>query len=248
MKLNFLGTSSAIPCAGNGYTSFLIEFAGKGILVDTGDNAARSLLEMRRDPMLFDALILTHEHADHLGGLPGLLAALDCMKRTKKLLVLSTPYLKTKALTLLSFFDIIPGKLSFELEFAASWSTGDMDIDLLPGNHSADTAMPRFIGEDGSLLYTADIRYKAGQYESSAGKCATLIHEATYPHSRLPADTGHSSALQAGMAAREIGAETLFLCHFQSDAYGSDMDPGVEAAEAFKGKVIIPELSRWYVV
>jgi len=248
MKVCFLGTSSAIPYAGNGYTSFLLENAGRLVLIDTGDNAVKSILEAGRDPMLLDALVLTHEHADHLGGLPSLIAALDCMKRGKKLVVIASPRLRMKALTLLSLFDIIEDKLSFELEFVTQWQTDDAHIELLAGNHSAETMMPRFSGTDEALLYTADIRYKAGQYMPYADTCQTLIHEATYANSSLPLDTGHSSALQAGMAASEIGAKRLFLCHFQNDAYESVDAPRLEAARSFGGEIIIPRLLRWYSI
>ena len=246
MKICFLGTSSAIPYAGNGYTSFLLESAGRLVLMDTGDNAVKSIFEAGRDPMLLDALVLTHEHADHLGGLPSLIAALDCMKRRKKLVVISSPKLRMKALTLLSLFDIIEDTLSFELEFMTKWQTEEVNIDLLPGNHSAETMMSRFSRAATTLLYTADIRYRAGQYMPCAGACQTLIHEATYANSTLPSDTGHSSALQAGMAASEIGAQRLFLCHFQNDAYTSVDAPQLEAAKSFGGEIIIPRLLRWY--
>ncbi|HBE46571.1 putative Ribonuclease Z [uncultured spirochete] len=248
MRLCFFGTSSAIPSARNGYTSFLIELANKTVLVDTGDNAIRSMLEMGRDPMMLDAIILTHEHADHLGAFPAFIAALECMNRTKKLLVIMQPELEKRVLTLLALFDYYPEQLHFELEFAAEWHTDGLKIDLLPGNHSKFTMMPRFVADNRTLLYTADTRYKAGQYAALGAACHTLIHEATYSHPKLPQDTRHSSALEAGMAASEIGARNLFLCHFQDDAYKNPTEPAIEAAQSFGGEIIVPGLMQWYTI
>lgn len=249
MRINFLGTGSAIPSAGNGFTSFLAEGAGSLVLVDTGDNAVRSLLEVGEDPFSLDALVLTHAHADHLGSLPAFVAALDCMRRQKPLTLVAAPWMEPIATSLMAAFDIIPGKLPFELRFASSWDSGGLRVDLLEGHHSVPTVMPLFSeGGRARLLYTSDIQYRPGQLVGRSGSCATLIHEATYPHDRLPSVTGHSSARQAGLAAREIGAESLFLCHFQETSFSAGFDPAAEAAGAFGGRTIAPKLLAWYEV
>ncbi len=248
MRICFLGTASAIPYAGNGYTSFLLESAGKTVLVDTGDNAVRSMQEMGCDPLLLDAVVLTHEHADHLGAFPALIAALDCMGRSKRLQIVVPSGLVPKVLELLALFDYYPEQMHFEMGFAQQWHTEGMEVNLLPGNHSKYTMMPRFVTEGLTLLYTSDIRYREGQYVALGGRCHTLIHEATYSHVKLPEDTRHSSAFEAGLAAGEIGARELFLCHFQRDAYENDEEPKVEASQTFAGEVVIPRLMQWYPI
>lgn len=248
MKICFFGTSSAIPSAENGYTSFVVKMAENIVLIDTGDNAVSHMMEMKIDPMLFDAVVLTHEHADHLGAFPALIAALECMNRTKPLSVILPPELTPRVLKLLSVFDYYPEQLHFELSFVPGWAASGASIELLPGNHSGYTMMAKFVAEEESLLYTSDIRYRPGQYAVPGRDCGAMIHEATYSSATLPAETRHSSALEAGMAAHEIGAHQLFLCHFQSDAYTGPAEPAEEAARVFGGNIIIPRLMRWYTI
>lgn len=256
MRICFFGTSSAIPGAGNGYTSFVIEMAGRVVLVDTGDNALSRMLALKIDPTQFDAIVLTHEHADHLGSFPALIAALECMNRTKPLSIILPPTLTPRVLKLLELFDYYPEQLHFGLSFASAWkvpgepdgSRGGGRIELLPGNHSQFTMMVKFVAEEKTLLYTSDIRYRPGQYAVAGGECDAMIHEATYSSATLPAETRHSSALEAGTAARELGVRRLFLCHLQSDAYTSPTEAAEEAAHAFGGSIIIPRLMRWYTI
>jgi ribonuclease BN (tRNA processing enzyme) len=248
MKICFFGTSSAIPSAGNGYTSFVAQVAGRVVLVDSGDNAVSRMFEVGIDPMDFDALVLTHEHADHLGAFPGLIAALDCMGRSKRLAVILPPSLKERVLKLLSLFDYYPETLHFELSFASSWEAPGIHVELLPGNHSDFTMMVKFTAENQAFLYTSDISYQKGHYAVHGSGCAALIHEATYPHRALPEGTRHSSALEAGMAGMEMKAKSLFLCHLQGDAYSSPSEPADEASRAFTGSVIVPRLMQWYEI
>ncbi len=256
MRICFFGTSSAIPSAGNGYTSFVIELAKRVVLVDTGDNALSRMLELNIDPMQFDAIVLTHEHADHLGSFPALIAALECMNRSKALKIILPLTLKPRVLKLLALFDYDPERLHFNLSFASEWEmasgcTGVYEserIELLPGNHSEFTMMTRFIAEGKSLLYTSDIRYRPGQYMIPARGCDAMIHEATYSNATLPTETRHSSAFEAGMAAQEASVRQLFLCHFQSDAYTSPNEAVEEAARAFGGSITVPRLMTWYTI
>jgi len=56
--------------------SFLVEVEGRSVLFDTGSSAAvllHNLAVLGFDPQQIDALILSHAHNDHTGGLAGLL-------------------------------------------------------------------------------------------------------------------------------------------------------------------------------
>lgn len=256
MKICFFGTSSAIPSAGNGYTSFIVKIGASIVLVDTGDNALSRMLELEIDPTQFDAVVLTHEHADHLGSFPALIAALECMNRSKPLKVILPPALMPRVLKLLALFDYYPEQLHFDLSFVSEWKIPDeaaeswrgARIELLPGNHSEFTMMTKFIAEEGSFLYTSDIRYRPGQYRAAARGCSAMIHEATYSNATLPADKMHSSALEAGMAAQEASVRQLFLCHLQSGEFASPTEAAREAARAFDGSIIVPKLMKWYTI
>jgi len=88
MQICFLGTASAEPTAEDGYTSFLIEAGSHLVLVDASGNAVQSLLRAGRDPLSLEILVLTHHHADHLGGYPSLLQSSSCLGRRQPLTVL----------------------------------------------------------------------------------------------------------------------------------------------------------------
>ncbi len=83
MKITFLGTGTSqgvpvIGCkckvciSGNSQnkrlrSSLLIEVAGKTIVIDAGPDFRQQML--RANPEQLDAILLTHEHKDHIGGL-----------------------------------------------------------------------------------------------------------------------------------------------------------------------------------
>jgi phosphoribosyl 1,2-cyclic phosphodiesterase len=74
MKLTVLGSGST----GN---ALLIVGGGTRVLVDAGLSArevARRMALVGEDPMRLDAILITHEHGDHAGGLRVLMKALDC--------------------------------------------------------------------------------------------------------------------------------------------------------------------------
>jgi len=161
--------------------------------------------------------------------------------------VIAGPDAAERARRLLDLFDQGPGKLSFELRFTDGWRGDGARVELRPGNHPVPTSMVRIKEGAAGLLYTADCRYRPGLAAANAAGCAAMIHEATYPEAGLPAETGHSSARQAGMAAREAGVKRLFLCHFEPAAWAGG-DPRREAGQEFAGEVTIPEPGAWYTL
>jgi len=266
MKVVFFGTSSAVPAAGNGYTSFLLIVEGYRILIDTGDNPVKALLECGEDPKTLDTVVLTHTHIDHLGSFPSLVSALDCMKREKPLKIIAARDTREAAERILRNFPLDPASLSFPLEYGESLTNqrnqagegktigNGFSLSLLPGKHAVPTSMVEILYRSPDLsrpfrfLYTSDYHH-GPEVCSPAGPVDVLIHEATYPHEGLPPATSHSSALQAGIAAQKSGSRILFLCHFEASSYPRGIEAAAEeASEGFKGKVVVPTLKQWYTI
>ena len=266
MKILFFGTASAVPAAGNGFTSFIVSLGDAFVLVDTGDNPVRALREAGLDPALLDAVVLTHAHVDHLGAYPALVSTLDCMARRKELVVIAAGPTAAAARRVLHAFDIREEGLSFPIRYAENFGDGGaggagvsggrpgngkpaagFSVSLLPGNHTIPTSMVLFEEDGLRLLYSADIRHDGG-VRLFPGGCDALVHEATYPHEALPDPTGHSSALQAGAAAAKAGAGIRFLCHILGDSYPAGLRPRDEAGRAFDGRIVEPDLLTWYTI
>lgn len=70
MKLHVLGCGDAFGSGGRNQSGYLVEAGGRFLLLDCGPT---TLLAMKRagfDPGRLDAIILSHLHGDHFGGVP----------------------------------------------------------------------------------------------------------------------------------------------------------------------------------
>ena len=92
MRIQFLGSGDAFGSGGRLQTCFLLHAEGTRILVDCGTTA---LIAMRRfgvDPNDISAIVLTHLHGDHFGGIPFvILDGQVVSKRTTSLLIAGPP-------------------------------------------------------------------------------------------------------------------------------------------------------------
>lgn len=73
LDLVFLGTAASAPTARRAPSATLIRRGGERLLVDCGEGTQRQLLRSDAGLVDLDAIFLTHLHADHFLGLPGLL-------------------------------------------------------------------------------------------------------------------------------------------------------------------------------
>jgi ribonuclease Z len=73
MSVLFLGTAGAAPSAHRGAPSHLVRRGGDRILVDCGEGTQRQLLRSGVGLVDVDDVLITHCHADHILGLPGML-------------------------------------------------------------------------------------------------------------------------------------------------------------------------------
>jgi ribonuclease Z len=106
----FLGTAGSAPTAARGLPATLIRRGGERLLFDCGEGTQRQLL---RSVGLVDLeeIFLTHFHADHLLGLPGMLKTFGLRGRDAPLTIYGPPGLKA----LLTVLAPLIGRTPFEL-------------------------------------------------------------------------------------------------------------------------------------
>ncbi|MBR3468076.1 MAG: ribonuclease Z [Lachnospiraceae bacterium] len=83
-----LGTGGMMPLPYRWLTSLMMKYNGKGILIDCGEGTQIAMREKGLSAKPIDVLCLTHYHADHVSGLPGLLLSMGNSERTEPLLII----------------------------------------------------------------------------------------------------------------------------------------------------------------
>ena len=73
LDIVFLGTSGSAPTAQRGLSATLVRRGGERLLFDCGEGTQRQLLRSQIGLVDLREIFLTHYHADHYLGLPGLL-------------------------------------------------------------------------------------------------------------------------------------------------------------------------------
>jgi ribonuclease Z len=84
LSVFFAGTGASAPSARRGLSASLIRAGGARILVDCGEGTQRQLVKTVGLPEI-DVIAITHLHADHWLGLPGLLKTYDLRDRERPL-------------------------------------------------------------------------------------------------------------------------------------------------------------------
>jgi ribonuclease Z len=90
LSVVFLGTGGSVPTARRATACVLVRRGGERLLFDCGEGAQR---QMHRSTGLvqLDEIYLTHYHADHYLGIPGLLKTYDLQDRDRPLRVYGPP-------------------------------------------------------------------------------------------------------------------------------------------------------------
>jgi ribonuclease Z len=132
----FLGTAASVPSAGRGLSSMLIRRGGDRILIDCGEGTQRQLMRSTGLADL-DVILITHLHADHVLGLPGLVKTFGLRDRDKPL-VIAGPH------SLQQFWSAmrrtVIGTLPYDVEIVpvhheVAWRGDDYRIEAVPTEH-----------------------------------------------------------------------------------------------------------------
>jgi len=91
MRLTVAGSGDAFGSGGRLNTCFWLETAKGTLLVDCGASVLPALKMRALEPNRIDAIILSHLHGDHFGGIPFLLLDGQFLSRREKLLLIAGP-------------------------------------------------------------------------------------------------------------------------------------------------------------
>jgi ribonuclease Z len=111
LSVVFLGTGGSVPSARRATACVLIRSGGSRILVDAGEGAQRQMINST-GLVQVDEIYITHFHADHYLGLPGLLKTYDLLERQRPLRIIGPAGL----IGLFEALRRIFGRLRYEVE------------------------------------------------------------------------------------------------------------------------------------
>lgn len=114
IDVTLIGTGGMMPLPERFLASCLIEYNGKSILIDCGEGTQISLHKGRLSMNRIDTILITHCHADHVSGLPGLLLTIGNQGRVDPLNIIA-PRGSTRYLNSLL---VVCGYLPYEVRIA----------------------------------------------------------------------------------------------------------------------------------
>jgi ribonuclease Z len=140
LSLFFAGTAGSVPSARRGLPAILIRHGGDRLLFDCGEGTQRQLL--RSVGLLdLDSIFITHFHADHWLGLPGMLKSFALRERSEPLTVYGPRGLQALMAEMRVVFGRLPYRCDIvELEPAETVQYDGYLIAAIPVRHKGTSA------------------------------------------------------------------------------------------------------------
>lgn len=203
-----------------------IESKNAKILIDAGNTCKyiiNSLSELNINPEDIDAILITHTHVDHIGGLKTLLKKISpCVYMTEKM----RPYL--------DFIDNY--KIIDEKDFCIN----DLYVNVIKTSHDTEDSVGYIINqENNSLVYITDTGYINRKYFDilknrniyifESNHDVEMLNNSSYPFTtrqRILSDKGHLSNYDsAKYLADFLGEKTnyILLAHLSLENNTSDI-------------------------
>jgi ribonuclease Z len=87
LNVIFLGTAGSLPTPERNPSAVLVNREGELILFDCGEGTQRQMMRARTGMMRLNYIFLSHLHADHILGIPGLLETMSFQERKNPLII-----------------------------------------------------------------------------------------------------------------------------------------------------------------
>lgn len=250
-EIVFLGVGSAMPDnPADNHTALLVRDEKVTLLVDCGPTIMRQLEKAGISAGELTHIYVSHQHGDHCLGYPVLLLKRALAWPTRSLWVLGVPAVLDvlKRLTAMVYPDVaarveaivcyVPLRNHPEGEPLPGINA--VRCSVAQGKHSvASWALRLDLPSGRSLVYSADTG-PSENLAALASAATLLIHEAYYVEARSSNNSNHSAATQVGKIAAQAGVDTLVIVHRQDTTPEAAVRYRAAAAQAFKGRIVVP--------
>jgi ribonuclease Z len=215
--------------------------------VDCGGDVVLRMMSAGINLDHIEALIVTHEHADHAGGFPLFMQKIWLARRRRPLPVYGPRAGIDQARRAFDTFNTegwegLPEREWHEVpleEGTLLLESDDWRITASPGDHSVPVIALRVEDRRGGgiVTYSCDTRPSDAVRRLAEG-ADILVHEAT------GGEGGHTSAPDAARIARDAGAGRLLLVHLPPEGY---LDPNAmqDARAIFENTEKGEEMGRY---
>jgi ribonuclease BN (tRNA processing enzyme) len=190
MSLTCLGTSDAFGSAGRHCAGYLLDTRQGCVLLDAGPGVLSALKAQQRSPSEIDAVVLSHLHGDHFGGVAFLILEY-CYEapRSRPLVVVGPPDTERRVFELYyALYAEMRGKtLPFEIRFVeATDGSATEVVDLrvesfrVPHQETAVSLGHRVRCGNGSMVYSGDTAWTPDLLRQSQGADLFLCECSTF--------------------------------------------------------------------
>lgn len=238
LRLQFIGCGDAFGSGGRFNTCFHLTGAETNLLIDCGASSLIAMKKMGIDRNAIDAILITHFHADHFGGLPFfMLDAQFTSRRTRPLILIGPPglaiwYRRVMETSFPGSSGVAP-KFDFQLreirpgEMLDVGSSRVRAFQALHGPPDAPCLAYRVEVEGRSVAYTGDTEWTP-ELIGAARDADLFIAEAYFRDKRVPTHLSLDT-IEAHLA--ELRPRRLVLTHMSDDMLGHPDRRDYESAE-----------------
>jgi len=255
-RLVILGAGTALPDRDRDNTFLVWESPAGGVLIDCGGRAYQQLLRANVDPKSLRGAILTHNHPDHIYGVPAFLFHLWLAQYQSTFDVYANPSTLTMARGLCDVLELpahghmcaTDWHVLSETVDAPVITTDMYTLSTAPVQHSRPTLAVKIVDHERqqTIVYSSDTEPYVG-LEVFAQGAHTLIHEATVVDPEQ--NYGHTTPRQVGEIAARCGVQRVVLIHYSAEYTMPEADALAEvAAGGFTGEIALARELESYSV
>ena len=243
--LHLLGTGAAFSDVHRTTTMLAFTDGDSTLVVDCGGDVVQRLLAAGIDLTTITALILTHEHIDHIGGFPLFMEKMWLAGRRDPIAVYGIEPALDQARRCFATFDTSGWEGLPDIDWhpfpeeseALVLTDSAWEVKAAPGIHFVPVVGLRVESKrtGGVVAFSCDTA-PSPEITCLAYEADLLLHEAT------GASSGHSSPAQAAQVAAEAGAKRLVLIHLPPNLTDEDLH---EARQTFARTELGEELGAY---